>query len=73
MVFRNRGNKIELMFEKYKLENYSDQVIEIVTEITTKIENIKINESENKDIPKIKKQIKCSKCGVLGHNKKLCK
>ena len=65
------GDKIELMFEKYNLENNlcSDPVIELVN----KIDNIKINESVNVDIPKIKKQIKCSKCGVLGHNKRSCK
>ena len=65
------GNKIELMFEKYKLEN--DLCSDPVDEIVIKIDNIKIDDNENKDIPKIKKQIKCSKCGVLGHNKRSCK
>jgi hypothetical protein len=66
--------KIEVMFEKYDLKDYSDPVVELVNKIDNiKINDIKINDTENKDIPKIKKQIKCSKCGILGHNKRSCK
>ena len=61
------GNKIEFLFEKYNLDDKVDtDKVDPVEELTLEISNLNLGPIE-------KKQIKCSKCGIQGHNKRSCK